>query len=297
MNELTINDNKDTWDLIKRTLMDTDKVKYTEDELKLFMYQAKRTGLDPMTRQIYCTKRDNKMTVQATIDGLRLIAQRSGEYEGQTRATWFDKDGKEYKVWTKEKEMPYACEIGVYKKGFKEPVYAIAIFNEYAQRSYGKLGYMWEKMPALMIAKVAEALALRKAFPNDLSGIYSTEEIPEETQTEITPPSAANKPILRTLSEVNSIPSKLSTRDEVVKPLKNHAPQTQKEAAAIPSKFATRDVVASLYAIGRAKKYADDEIKKVILNTSGAKSMSEVPTMAVGVIKAYLESNEPGVLK
>jgi hypothetical protein len=74
-----------------------------------------------------------------------------------------------------------------YKKGFREALYAVALFEEYAQRylyddKYGKfkagdLTFMWNKMPSLMIAKVAECLALRKAFPNDLSGIYSSEEM------------------------------------------------------------------------------------------------------------------------
>ena len=174
------------WNLVKRTLMDTDKVQFSDDEFKLFVNQAKRTGLDPFTRQIYATKTGGKMTVQATIDGLRLIAQRSGEYQGQTRPVWFDEDGNEYKVWPKKKGFPYACEVGVYKDGFKEPLYAMAIFDEYVTKSKDfktqemKIGYMWQKMPALMIAKVAEALALRKAFPNDMSGIYSSEEIPEE---------------------------------------------------------------------------------------------------------------------
>lgn len=159
--------------LIKTTILGNG---FTDGELSLFVQQCKRTGLDPFTRQIYATKIGGKMNIQATIDGLRLIAERSGKYAGQTRPTWFDKDGKEYRIWTK-KEVPYACEIGVLKGDFKEPIYAIAIFDEYAQKVNGKLGFMWEKMPALMISKVAEALALRRAFPNDLSGIYSTEEM------------------------------------------------------------------------------------------------------------------------
>jgi phage recombination protein Bet len=186
MNEITENPvnsmTEEQWKLVKKTLLDTDKVKYSDDEFRLFVNQCKRTGLDPFTRQIYATKVQDKMTVQATIDGLRLIASRSNEYEGQTRPVWFDKDGKEYKVWTKS-EYPYACEVGVYKKGFREPLYALAIFDEYvtSYKDYKtgemRVGFMWNKMPSLMIAKVAEAQALRKAFPNNMSGIYSSDEV------------------------------------------------------------------------------------------------------------------------
>lgn len=177
-------------DLIKRTLLDTEKVTYSKDELALFINQCKRTGLDPFTRQIYATKTGGKMTVQATIDGLRLIAERSTKYAGQTRPVFFDKDGNEYRVWPKNKGMPYACEVGVLRHDFKEPVYAIAIFDEYApmNKDYKtgemKLGFMWNKMPALMLSKVAEALALRRAFPNDLSGIYSKEEMSDTDDVE-----------------------------------------------------------------------------------------------------------------
>lgn len=165
----------------------------SDGDLKNFAIQCKRTGLDPITRQIYAIPNNGKMTIMASIDGLRLIADRSGLYEGQTEPMWCGQDGKWVDVWIK-KETPTACKIGVHKKNFRQPLYAVALFEEYAGRygyddKYGKykkgdLTFMWAKMPALMIAKVAEALALRKAFPNEMSGIYSTEEMDQSTNTE-----------------------------------------------------------------------------------------------------------------
>ena len=160
--------------LIKRTIMPKGS---TDDELKLFLITAKKTQLDPFTRQIYATKIKEKLSIQATIDGLRLVAERSKKYRGQTPAYWCGPDGKWTDIWLK-KEYPAAAKVGVYKEGFAEPLYGFAKWDEYVQKNFkGEAAFMWHKMPALMIAKVAEALALRKAFPNDLSGIYSEEEM------------------------------------------------------------------------------------------------------------------------
>jgi phage recombination protein Bet len=166
--------NSEKIDLIKRTVAKD----ATDLELQLFIEQCKRTGLDPITRQIYFIKdHTGKVQVQTSIDGFRLVAERSGEYEGQTQPQWCGDDGKWTDVWL-SKTPPKACKIGVWKRNFREPLVAIALFDEYAQRKKdGSLGFMWGKMPALMIAKVAESLALRKAFPNDLSGLYTSDEM------------------------------------------------------------------------------------------------------------------------
>lgn len=186
-NELVVKE-KNHVDYIDKNLdLIQNQNKLSADDLRNFAIQCKRTGLDPITRQIYAIPNNGKLTIMASIDGLRLIAERSGAYEGQTRPEWCGEDGKWTDIWL-SKEPPKAARIGVYKTKFREALYGVALFDEYAGRhayddsKYGKfkkgdLTFMWAKMPALMIAKVAEALALRKAFPNEMSGIYSDEEM------------------------------------------------------------------------------------------------------------------------
>lgn len=174
--ELTIT--ADQLALIKRTVLKPKNREATDDELALFSHQASRTGLDPMARQIYGVFRyDNRvgaevMSIQVSIDGFRLVAQRSGRYLGQTPVYWCGPDLKWVEVWNSS-AAPVAAKVGVYVQGAPEPTWGVARFEAYAQ----KQSPMWKRMGDVMIAKCAEALALRKAFPAELSGLYTSDEM------------------------------------------------------------------------------------------------------------------------
>lgn len=171
-----------------RLVRDTVARGATPEELQLFLYIAVRRGLDPLAKQLYFTKRWNTqlgkevMTVITSVDGFRAIAERSGKYAGQDEPVFEEAPNDRY---------PRKATVAVYRRdtpnGERYPVKASAYWSEYLPDE--KHDFMWKKMPHVMLAKVAEALALRKAFPEDLSGLYSPEEMaqsgigPEDDQS------------------------------------------------------------------------------------------------------------------
>lgn len=144
----------------------------TNDQLNLFLYHAKSTGLNPLARQIFGIIRAGQLSIQTSIDGFRLIAERSGKYAGQIGPLWADEQGNWSDVWLGSKP-PFAAKVGVIRKDFKEPLFAVARFDEYANQT----NPIWKKLPTTMLAKCAESAALRKAFPQELSGLYTADEM------------------------------------------------------------------------------------------------------------------------
>ncbi|QQZ56891.1 phage recombination protein Bet [Streptomyces microflavus] len=154
-------------------------------ELSAFLHLCQRTRLDPFSRQIYLIGRWNGQqqrkvyTPQTSIDGYRVIAHRAaaeaGHALGYEDTLWCDPSGKWRDVWLDDKP-PAAAKVTVIRNGMRFS--AVARYSEYVQtKKGGEPSGLWVKMPTTMTAKCAEALALRMAFPHDLAGVYTAEEM------------------------------------------------------------------------------------------------------------------------
>lgn len=195
----------------------------TDWDIERFLMVCERTKLDPITRQIYgrgqrvnkgsyeSPKWETELVIITGIEGLRAVAERTNEYLGQTEPKWCGKDGKWTDVWMAEEAAPYAARCGVIRKGFPEPLVAVARYASYVQLIKKGKGDnakwvpnpFWGKMADVLLLKCAEAAALRRAFPQVLDGIYLSEEIidtdtetpqPEQEQTNQAANQAGFKP-------------------------------------------------------------------------------------------------------
>lgn len=142
-------------------------------EFAVLLEVARARRLNPLLRQIHFVKRWDSQkrrdvwSTQAAIDGLRAIAQRTGLYAGQDEPEFIEERGH-----------IVACKARVYRRDWQRPAVGVAYWAEYVQTTRdGSPTRFWQQMPHVMIAKCAEALALRKAFPEDMSGLYVPEEM------------------------------------------------------------------------------------------------------------------------
>jgi phage recombination protein Bet len=161
-------------------------------ELALFGYVAGQYGLDPLRRQMYAVRyegKDKPVTFQVAIDGFRALAKRSGKMRGYTPTQWCGQDGEWVDVWTRDDLPPWAARVGVRHADYGEPVYGTAIYTEYVATRWATdneqdqgapprvPNSQWTMRPAHMLAKCAEALAIRQAFPEDVGGLYTDDEM------------------------------------------------------------------------------------------------------------------------
>jgi len=217
----TINITPEQVDLVKSVVFKG----ATDEELKLFFFECRRRGVHPLDRLIHPVVRKDKdgarrVSFQTSIDLFRSEAEGTGEYRGQK-----DVEYGPMTEWDKiDKKVPEYAKATI--KRFDEhtgdiiEISATAYWEEYYPGE--QLGFQWRKMPRLMLGKCAEALALRKAFPRKLAGLYTFEEMqltdiisqgkgknsttePKRKSEKKEPPVEDKKPVKETLHEELSL--------------------------------------------------------------------------------------------
>jgi phage recombination protein Bet len=165
----------------RKMIRDTFANGASDSEFAVLMEVARARNLNPLMRQIYFVKRWDSQkrcevwSTQISIDGLRAVAERTGLYDGQSDPEYEYAQGS-------DASRPTKCTVRVYRKDWSSGRSAsgVAFFEEYKQtKKDGTLTQFWASKPHIMIAKCAEALAIRKAFPEDTAGLYVPEEMGE----------------------------------------------------------------------------------------------------------------------
>lgn len=173
-NDLAIDDKQSFSEDQLKLIISTVAKGATSEELKLFLYRCKNMGLDPLKPgMVHFIKYNNSPgTIVVGIDGFRSRAAQTGKHTGTKRGIIRDESLRCIGAWAE-----------VYRSDWQHPAREEVPFEEY---STGKGS--WAKMPETMIKKVAEVAALRMAFPDELGGIYSADEMALASQDDFVPP-------------------------------------------------------------------------------------------------------------
>lgn len=161
----------------------------TDLELAHFAHECAHRGLDPLAGEIYGIMRwDSKagrevLTIQVSVAGLRTIAERTGLYGGQDPPLWCGPDGQWREVWL-EGTPPAACKVAIYRKDWDVPCVGIATYSSYCQLDKNKQPKgLWRTAPDYMLHKAAEAAALKRTFPDQMTAAgINTREIPAQSR-------------------------------------------------------------------------------------------------------------------
>jgi len=173
---LDYNDNK-----VLQTIQETIAVEATPPELQMFIQFCQSTGLNPLKKEVWFIKTkgytrkdgskvDGKVQIMTGINGFYSIANNHPQYDGMEEVEFGENEKGEI-IWAKAK---------VWRKDRRFPSVGVADWAEFFPGTTEKGNSLWETKPRVMLAKVAESIALRKAFPQELNGMYTAEEMPAE---------------------------------------------------------------------------------------------------------------------
>ena len=201
-----------------------------QEALLLLQHVSLSKGLDPLANEIYCIPKGNKATIIVSINGMLKLC--SSQLDG-VDSVWFDNEGQQAQVWLSN-DPPAACQVSVFRKGCTRPFVASCRYSDYKANTP-----LWTKMASRMIEKTTTAAALRLAFSDLLSGLYSQEEM---DQAGFTPPAPA---------PVQADPATVAPNGALV-------PDVEASAAAEQLAKATNGVVATASLKNGGQPQSDD---------------------------------------
>lgn len=134
----------------------------TDAEFELFCETCKATGLNPITKEIWAIKAGGRLQIMSGFNGFLKIANSHPQY-----------DGMEVDITVDKENRPLVAQARVYRKDRKYPSVGVALMSEFRGNTP-----IWQKMPSVMLSKVAKSHAIREAFSIELAGLYTPEEMP-----------------------------------------------------------------------------------------------------------------------
>lgn len=178
---------------LMQTVRETVFPNSTDSELALFFNRCAVIGCNPLDQLIHPMKFKDKNSESGfkvvfitSINLLRSKSDETGLYNGMDEPEFSDetielsffedvwKDNFKESV-EKTISVPLWCKVKVYRKDIERPFIGKCFWTEYYPGD--QKGAQWRMRPHVMLAKVAEALARRLAFPDKLNKLYTDEEL------------------------------------------------------------------------------------------------------------------------
>jgi phage recombination protein Bet len=267
--------------LIKSTCAPSD---VKDSEFKVFLYVAAQRRLNPLLKQIYAIRRKGVITHQTSIDGFRATAARTGMHAGTDDAVYVGTAGK----------PGFSATVTVWKlvAGVRCPFTATARWEEYLPEAPND--FMWRRMPNSQLGKCAEALALRKAFPEDLGGLYTHDEMAQAPAPDTPGPAPAQAQVVETTAQPVA-PNGTAAAPEPAKKAKKRAEPTPVQSPEPPPPELpkiNREQQVMLFTVSKARGLKEPELRVLVRAVVKVESTKDIPKGAFDELLACVRDDD-----